>query len=70
VWADGRDEQRIIFVSNQPTLLIDQNLPATVELSTPNCYADQVEKFCNLITEREKCIISLHTHNDRGESLA
>lgn len=56
VFADGRDEQRIIF-----------NLPATVEVSTPNIFADQVEMFCNLISEREKCIISLHTHNDRGE---
>ncbi|KAK4685188.1 2-isopropylmalate synthase, partial [Tremellales sp. Uapishka_1] len=46
VWADGRKEERIIF-----------NLPATVEISTPNCYADQ-------------CIISLHTHNDRGCAVA
>jgi 2-isopropylmalate synthase len=43
-----------------------QNLPATVEVATPNCFADQVEQFCTTITEREKCIISLHTHNDRG----
>nr|XP_019012360.1 2-isopropylmalate synthase [Kwoniella pini CBS 10737]OCF51141.1 2-isopropylmalate synthase [Kwoniella pini CBS 10737] len=59
VWADGRKEERIIF-----------NLPATVEVATPNCFADQVEIFCNSISEREKCIISLHTHNDRGCAVA
>jgi 2-isopropylmalate synthase len=42
------------------------NLPATVEMSTPNVYADQIEYFCTHITEREKCCISLHPHNDRG----
>ena len=42
------------------------NLPATVEMSTPNVYADQIEFFCSHITEREKVSVSLHTHNDRG----
>ncbi|KAF8536225.1 putative 2-isopropylmalate synthase [Trichophaea hybrida] len=42
------------------------NLPATVELSTPNVYADQIEYFARNITEREKICISLHPHNDRG----
>ena len=42
------------------------NLPATVEMSTPNVYADQIEYFCANITEREKVSVSLHTHNDRG----
>ena len=42
------------------------NLPATVELSTPNVYADQIEYFCTNITEREKICVSLHPHNDRG----
>jgi 2-isopropylmalate synthase len=42
------------------------NLPATVELSTPNVYADQIEYFCRNITEREKICVSLHPHNDRG----
>jgi len=42
------------------------NLPATVEMSTPNVYADQIEYFCTHISEREKCCISLHPHNDRG----
>jgi 2-isopropylmalate synthase len=50
------------------SFLISQNLPATVEIATPNCFADQVEYFCTNITQREKCIISLHTHNDRGAS--
>ncbi|KAI5798948.1 hypothetical protein EDC01DRAFT_649830 [Geopyxis carbonaria] len=42
------------------------NLPATVELATPNVYADQIEYFCRHITEREKICVSLHPHNDRG----
>lgn len=42
------------------------NLPATVEMSTPNVYADQIEYFSRNITEREKVCISLHPHNDRG----
>ncbi|KAL7273674.1 2-isopropylmalate synthase (Alpha-isopropylmalate synthase) (Alpha-IPM synthetase) [Rhizina undulata] len=42
------------------------NLPATVEMSTPNVYADQIEYFCRNISEREKVCISLHPHNDRG----
>ena len=42
------------------------NLPATVEMSTPNVYADQIEYFCQHITEREKICVSLHCHNDRG----
>ncbi|KAF2104096.1 2-isopropylmalate synthase [Rhizodiscina lignyota] len=46
------------------------NLPATVEMSTPNVYADQIEYFCTHITEREKMCISLHPHNDRGCAVA
>ena len=46
------------------------NLPATVELSTPNVYADQIEYFCTHITEREKICVSLHPHNDRGCAVA
>ncbi len=42
------------------------NLPATVEMSTPNVYADQIEYFCNNVTERNKICVSLHCHNDRG----
>ena len=46
------------------------NLPATVEMSTPNIYADQIEWFCRHVQQREAVIISLHTHNDRGCAVA
>jgi 2-isopropylmalate synthase len=46
------------------------NLPATVELFTPNVHADQIECFCRNLSERDKAIISLHTHNDRGTGTA
>ena len=46
------------------------NLPATVECNLPNQFADQIEYFCRKIKNRDKCIISLHNHNDRGESVA
>ena len=46
------------------------NLPATVEMSTPNVYADQIEYFCTHITERKKVCVSLHPHNDRGCAVA
>jgi len=46
------------------------NLPATVEMSTPNVYADQIEYFCTNMTEREKICVSLHPHNDRGCAVA
>ncbi len=46
------------------------NLPATVELSTPNIYADQIEWFCEHLQGRNEVIISLHTHNDRGTGVA
>ena len=46
------------------------NLPSTVECSTPNGYADQIEYFCRNISNRDACIISLHPHNDRGEGVA
>lgn len=52
-------EQPIIF-----------NLPATVEVAGPNVYADQIEYFCTHITEREKMVVSIHPHNDRGCSVA
>ncbi|KAG6333575.1 hypothetical protein ID866_5514 [Astraeus odoratus] len=56
--ADAGD-YRIIF-----------NLPATVEVAPPNHYADQVEYFCTHISEREKVVVSLHPHNDRGTGIA
>ncbi|XBW38688.1 hypothetical protein QEN19_004276 [Hanseniaspora menglaensis] len=46
------------------------NLPATVEVATPNVYADQIEYFATHISEREKCSISVHCHNDRGCGVA
>lgn len=46
------------------------NLPATVEMSTPNVYADQIEWFCDHVANRESLLISLHTHNDRGCAVA
>ncbi len=52
-------EQRLIF-----------NLPATVEASTPNIYADQIEWFCRNIKHRDCVIVSLHPHNDRGTGVA
>jgi 2-isopropylmalate synthase len=46
------------------------NLPATVEMATPNIYADQIEWMSNHLDNRENVIISTHTHNDRGTSVA
>jgi 2-isopropylmalate synthase len=47
------------------------NLPATVEMSTPNIYADQIEWFCrHLGARRSSVILSLHPHNDRGTAVA
>ena len=57
-WGPSKENQ-IIF-----------NLPATVEISTPNVYADQIEYFCRNISEREKICVSLHPHNDRGCAVA
>ena len=56
----------------EPTLTrpIILNLPATVEWTTPNVHADQIEWFCNKLKNRESAIISLHTHNDRGTGTA
>lgn len=57
-WGASKDDKIIL------------NLPATVECSLPNQFADQIEYFCNHIKDREACIISIHNHNDRGESVA
>ncbi len=46
------------------------NLPATVEMSTPNLHADMIEWFCRNVPRRESVIISLHPHNDRGTAVA
>jgi 2-isopropylmalate synthase len=52
-------ERKIIF-----------NLPATVELATPNVYADQIEWFSAHINGRDSVIVSVHPHNDRGTAVA
>src|SRR6202790_2078209 len=46
------------------------NLPATVEMATPNVYADQIEWFLRHIGGRESIILSVHPHNDRGTAVA
>ncbi len=57
-WGVGPDRHMII------------NLPATVEMATPNIYADQIEWFCRNLPERPYVAVSLHTHNDRGTGIA
>jgi 2-isopropylmalate synthase len=56
----------------QPTVedKIILNLPATVEYTTPNVHADQIEWMCRHLTRRDRTVISLHTHNDRGTGIA
>jgi 2-isopropylmalate synthase len=46
------------------------NLPATVEMATPNVYADQIEWFLRHVKDRERIVLSLHPHNDRGTAVA
>ncbi len=58
-WWDSGHEEKVII-----------NLPATVELATPNAYADQIEYFCRNFAHRDRVVISLHTHNDRGTGVA
>ena len=58
VWQPGPDREIIL------------NLPATVEMSTPNTYADQIEYFCRHIPHRDWVSVSLHPHNDRGTAIA
>lgn len=57
VWQDA----------NVPIII---NLPATVEASMPNVFADQVEYFCQNINRRQDIVVSVHTHNDRGCAVA
>ncbi|WP_320824377.1 2-isopropylmalate synthase [Reinekea sp.] len=54
-------------VNGQPVII---NLPATVEMSTPNVFADQIEYMCRALHQREQVIVCLHTHNDRGCGVA
>jgi 2-isopropylmalate synthase len=46
------------------------NLPATVEVATPNVFADQIEWICRHLSQRERVIVSVHPHNDRGTGVA
>ena len=57
-------------VEPTPTRKVILNLPATVEVATPNVHADQIEWFCRHFSRRDSAIISLHTHNDRGTGVA
>jgi 2-isopropylmalate synthase len=58
VWQPDRDHRVVL------------NLPATVEMATPNIYADQIEWFHRNISRRDAVILSLHPHNDRGTAVA
>ncbi|MCP1367306.1 2-isopropylmalate synthase, partial [Halomonas sp. BBD48] len=53
--------------SDKPMIV---NLPATVEIATPNHYADQIEWFCRHVANRDSLIVSVHPHNDRGTGVA
>lgn len=57
-WQPSRDRPLIL------------NLPATVEVNTPNVYADQIEKFISLFSDMENVTVSVHPHNDRGTGVA
>ncbi|NPA60380.1 MAG: 2-isopropylmalate synthase [Epsilonproteobacteria bacterium] len=57
-WAPKEDEKVII------------NLPSTVEIATPNIYADQIEWMGRELKKREQIILSIHAHNDRGTAVA
>lgn len=58
IWKPTKDKKAII------------NLPATIEVSTPNIYADQIEYMCQNLKYRDCIEVSLHTHNDRGCAVA
>lgn len=66
IWQTEAHAKQVL-VTQLPVII---NLPATVEMSTPNIYADQVETICEQIARRDRIIISLHTHNDRGCGVA
>lgn len=57
-WGASKDNKVII------------NLPSTVEMDTPNVYADQIEWMCRNFKDRERVIVSVHPHNDRGCGIA
>ena len=53
-----------------PARKVILNLPATVEMATPNVYADQIEWFLRHVSRRDSVVLSLHPHNDRGTAVA
>lgn len=57
-WGASKDKKVII------------NLPSTVEMDTPNVFADQIEWMCTHFKDRERVIVSVHPHNDRGTGVA
>ena len=63
-------EAVMTILAPTPERPIILNLPATVEASTPNIYADQIEYFIRHLPHRDSAVISLHTHNDRGTGVA
>jgi len=60
----------IEIINPQPDDKMILNLPSTVEMTTPNIYADQIEWMCRNIDRRDSIVISLHPHNDRGCGIA
>lgn len=67
--CDAVIAQWMDFFGSQKSRMI-LNLPSTVEMSSANIYADQIEYFCRNVAHRELIRISLHTHNDRGCGVA
>ena len=63
-----RREMEALHITKENPIIL--NLPSTVEGSSPNGYADQIEYFCRHLPNRDAAIISLHPHNDRGEGVA
>lgn len=63
-------EEVIKELGSTPEDKVILNLPATVEMSTPNTYADQIEYFCRNLKSKDCAIISVHPHNDRGTATA
>jgi len=63
-------EEVLEILAPNPEEQVIMNLPSTVEMSTPNVYADQIEWMCAHFKNREKVIISVHPHNDRGCGVA
>ena len=57
-------------IDPRPDWPIILNLPATVEMSTPNLYADLIEYFSTTISRRDSIVLSIHPHNDRGSGIA